>query len=137
MSNRYWAIMEQIIYQPLFVGLSGIEAMMEQIVVHSFTGLSAWSSLLLASLLVASFVWLGFNSFYIKVFGFGKKPLDRSGLKKEAIMEQNYQPLFVVHSVLYSLLLASLYCTLFYWPLCIALSFTGLSVLYSLLLASL
>ena len=65
MSNRYWAIMEQNIYQPLFVGLSGIEAMMEQIVVHSFTGLSAWSSLLLASLLVASFVWLGFNSLLI------------------------------------------------------------------------
>ena len=39
MSIRYWAILEQIIYQPLFVGLSGIEAMMEQIVVHSFTGL--------------------------------------------------------------------------------------------------
>ena len=55
-------------YQPLFVGLSRIEAMMEQIVVHSFTGLSAWSSLLLASLIVASFVWLGFNSLHIKAY---------------------------------------------------------------------
>ena len=57
-------------------------------------------------------------------------------------MEQNYQPLcielsFAGLSLLYSLSLASLYCTpfslaslyctLFYWHLCIVLSFTGLS----------
>ena len=59
-----------IIYKRLFVGLSCIGAMMEQIVVHSF---------LLASLA----------------------------------------------------LLASLYCTLFYWLLCIGLSFSGLFCLAS------
>ena len=59
-----------IIYKRLFVGLSCIESMMEQIVVHSF---------LLASLA----------------------------------------------------LLASLYCTLFYWLLCIGLSFSGLFCLAS------
>jgi hypothetical protein len=40
-------------------------------------------------------------------------------------MEQNYQPIvisFIGISLLYSLLLASLYCTLFYWHLCIILS---------------
>ena len=142
MSHRYWAIMEQnylsasfcwpllkrghdrtnccpLFYWPLCIG-------------HSSSGLFCLASS------------LGFNSLHIKASfnhsGFGKRQVwprkrGHNGTKLPASFCCSLCIVlsFTGLSVLYSLLLASLYCTLFYWPLCIVLSSSGLFYLASTL----